>query len=204
MRDALKSYLALAGGVSELTRQRAVAAAKALVNQGEATAEQVGALAEDLLAQTKQNREAVIALVTYEVDRTLARVGLAQADEVEQLTQRVRTLEAQLRAAGLTPGTTAPTTAGTDASAQKAPARKAPAQKAPAQKAPAQKAPAQKAPAQKAPGQKTAANLPGPGQAAAAPTKKTPKKTPKKAAPRKRPARAAGPAKNAGATTPDA
>ena len=196
MRDALKSYLALAGGVSELTRQRAVTAAKALVTQGEATAEQVGALAEDLLAQTKQNREAVSALVTYEVDRTLARVGLAQADEVEQLTQRVRTLEAQLRAAGLTPGTRAPTTAGTDASAQKAPARKAS----------AQKAPTREAPARKAPGQKTAANLPGPGQAAAALTTKTPKtpKTPKKPAPRKRPARAGGPAESAGATTPDA
>ena len=84
MRDALKSYLALATGVTDLTRQTALAAARALVSQGEATAEQVTGLAEDLLAQTRQNREAVVALVSHEVDRALARVGLASADEVEQ------------------------------------------------------------------------------------------------------------------------
>jgi polyhydroxyalkanoate synthesis regulator phasin len=133
MRDALKAYLALASGVTELTRQRAVAAAKALVSQGEATAEQVGGLAEDLLAQTKHNREAVRSLVTYEVDRTLGRVGLASAEEVAQLTERVRALEAQLGAAS------------------KAPASKAPAKKAPVKKAPAKKAPAKKAAVKKPP-----------------------------------------------------
>ena len=126
MRDAMKSYLALAGGVTELTRQRAVAAAKAVVSQGEATAEQMTALAEDLLAQTRQNREAVVSLVSFEVDRALARVGLAPADQVAQLTQRVRLLEAQLREVSATPG-----------AVRKAPARKAPARKAPAKKAPA-------------------------------------------------------------------
>ncbi|MBC7375688.1 MAG: hypothetical protein H7323_16990 [Frankiales bacterium] len=137
MRDALKSYLALASGVTDLTRQKAVAAAKALVSQGEATAEQVTGLAEDLLAQTRQNREAVVALVSFEVDRALGRVGLATADEVEQLTSRIRDLEKQLRTAA----SAAPTP-------QRAPAvKRAPAKKAPAKKAPAQKAPAQKAPA---------------------------------------------------------
>ncbi len=124
MRDALKVYLALASGVTELTRQRAVAAARALVSQGEATAEQVSGLAEDLLAQTKNNREAVRSLVTYEVDRTLGRVGLASAEEVAQLTERVRALEAQLRAADAAPLKSASPT--------KAPAKKAPAKKAPA------------------------------------------------------------------------
>jgi polyhydroxyalkanoate synthesis regulator phasin len=97
VRDALKSYLALAGGLTDVTRQRAVGAAKALVAQGEATAEQVGTLAEDLLAQSRSNREAVVALVKYEVDRTLGRFGLAAGDEVTELTKRVRSLEAQVR-----------------------------------------------------------------------------------------------------------
>ena len=97
MRDALKSYLALAAGVSDVTRQRALAAAKALVNQGEATAEQVSGLAEDLLEQTRQNREAVAALVSFEVDRALGRLGLATSEEVTGLTQRIRELEAQVR-----------------------------------------------------------------------------------------------------------
>lgn len=97
MRDALKGYLTLAGSLPEVTRQRAVAAAKALVTQGEATAEQVSALTEDLVEQTRANRDAVSALVKYEVDRTLGRVGLAGADEVAELSARVRVLEASVR-----------------------------------------------------------------------------------------------------------
>jgi polyhydroxyalkanoate synthesis regulator phasin len=71
--------------------------ARGLVQQGEATAEQVGSLVEDLLAQSRQNREAVAALVTYEVDRTLGRLGLASDDEVAGLLERVRALEAEVR-----------------------------------------------------------------------------------------------------------
>ncbi len=97
MRDALKTYLALAGSLTVVTRQRAASAARALVAQGEATAEQVGALAEDLVEQSRANREAVSALVKYEVDRTLGRVGLASADEVAELSARVRALEATVR-----------------------------------------------------------------------------------------------------------
>ncbi|MDP3712791.1 MAG: phasin family protein [Mycobacteriales bacterium] len=125
MRDALKSYLALANGVTELTKQRAVTAAKQLVAQGEATASQVQELAEDLLQQSKQNREAVTALVRFEVDKALGRVGLATQDEVEALKAKVKALEAQL-------------------SGPKAPAAKAAAPKAPAKKAAAKKAPAKK------------------------------------------------------------
>ena len=114
MRDALKSYLALAGGLTDVTRQRAVGAAKALVAQGEATAEQVSSLTDDLLQQSKSNREAGVALVKYEVDRALGRVGLASNDEVSELTKRVRSLEAQVRELG---GTVAPASGGTGSSA---------------------------------------------------------------------------------------
>jgi polyhydroxyalkanoate synthesis regulator phasin len=124
VNDALKGYLALASGLSEVTKARATTAAKALVAQGEAAANQVTSLADDLLAQSKSNREAVTALVKFEVDKALGRVGLASADEVAELTARIRTLEAQLR----------------DAKAANAPA-KAAANKAPAKKAPAKKAP---------------------------------------------------------------
>jgi len=159
VRDALKSYLALAGGVTEVTRQRAVEAARALVASGEAAAEQVTGLAEDLLSQTRQNREAVAALVGFEVDRTLGRVGLASADEVTALTERVRALERRLAeqsgGAGAGPAK-APATA--PVKAAKAPA-KAPAPapgtaaRAPVQApAKAAKAPAKKAPAKKAGG----------------------------------------------------
>lgn len=131
MRDALKSYLALAGSVTDLTRQRALDAAKALVASGEAAAEQVTSLAEDLLAQTRQNREAVVAMVNLEVDRALGRVGLASADEVSALTERIRALESRLAEAGGAPAGQSPAKAATP----KAPAKKAPAKKAPANKA---------------------------------------------------------------------
>ena len=98
MRDGVKAYLSLATGLTEVPRQRALAAAKAFVAQGEATAEQVSSLTEDLVAQTRANGEAVTALVKYEVDRTLGRVGLASNEEVGSLTARVQALEAELRA----------------------------------------------------------------------------------------------------------
>ena len=174
MRDALKSYLALAGGVTDLTRQRAVAAAKALVSQGEATAEQVTGLAEDLLAQTRQNREAVVALVAFEVDRTLGRVGLATADEVGQLTARIRELEQEVR-------TLTPSAASTRAATAPAPARTAAATRA--AKAPRAAAPARTAKAPRAAAPTRAAKAPRATKAPvkAAPAKRSP--TAKKAGP---------------------
>jgi polyhydroxyalkanoate synthesis regulator phasin len=160
VRDALKSYLSLAGGLTEVTRQRAVTAAKALVAQGEATAEQVSTLAEDLVAQTRTNREAVTALVKYEVDRTLGRLGLAANDEVTELTKRVRSLEAQIRdltsAAGgassakpaartsAKPAAKAPAKKSAASAAKKAPAKKSAAKKSAAKKSAAKKAPAKR------------------------------------------------------------
>lgn len=125
MKDALKGYLALANGLTEVTRQRATAAARALVAQGEATAGQVTSLADDLVTQSKNNREAVTALVKYEVDRTLGRVGLATADEVSELTARIRALEATVRELGASV-----------AGVPGVPAKKAPAKKVPAKAAP--------------------------------------------------------------------
>ena len=138
MKDAIKGYLALATGLTDVTKQRATSAAKALVAQGEATAGQVQSLADDLVAQSKSNREAVVALVRYEVDKALGRVGFVSKDEVDALQARIKSLEAQLRS-----GT--PAKAPAKAAAKKAPAKKAPAKKAPAKKAAAKRAPAKKA-----------------------------------------------------------
>ena len=136
MNDALKGYLALATGLTEVTRQRATTAAKALVAQGEAA--DVA-----LLARAGEGRR----------DRLpLGRVGLATTEEVSELTARIRQLETELREARKSPAAK---------TAAKAPAKKAPAAaKAPA-KAPAKKAPAKKvaakAPAKKTPAKKAAA-----------------------------------------------
>ena len=55
VRDALSNYLTLASGLTEVTRQRARAAAKALVAQGGATVEQVSSLAEEMLHTSRAN-----------------------------------------------------------------------------------------------------------------------------------------------------
>lgn len=98
MRDALKNYLTLATGVTAVTGQRALDAARQLVNQGEATAGQMQSLASDLVATSRGNREALISLIRYEIDRALGRVGLATADEVAALRVQVHSLEVTLRA----------------------------------------------------------------------------------------------------------
>lgn len=97
VRDAVRSYLALANGVTELTAARARAAAKALAGQGEVTAGQVSALAEDLIATSRRNRESLAVLVRHEVETAVKRLGLAPSADVEDLTRRVRELERSVR-----------------------------------------------------------------------------------------------------------
>lgn len=152
MNEAVKGYFALASSLTEVTRQRAVSAAKALVAQGGIAAGQVTALADDLVAQSRSNREAVTALVRFEVDKALGRVGLASADEVTELNARVRTLEAELRRVSAGSVEAAKTgAANLSAQAAGSPAR-TPAKQAPVKQAPAKKAAAKKAAAKKAPG----------------------------------------------------
>src|SRR3954465_6942682 len=99
VRDALRGYLALASGVTEVTAARARAAARVLVEQGESTAGQVTALAEDLMATSRRNREGLVLIVRHEVEATLRRLGLGAAGDVDALNQRVRRLEQALREA---------------------------------------------------------------------------------------------------------
>lgn len=99
MQDAWRAYLEMALGLTEVPRKRAQKVASELVNRGGATATQLQGLVEDLLTTGVQNREALTNIVRFEVDRALGMVGLATADEVKDLTTRVRDLEKQLRVA---------------------------------------------------------------------------------------------------------
>jgi polyhydroxyalkanoate synthesis regulator phasin len=103
VRDAIRGYLALANGLTEVTAGRARAAAKALAEQGEATAGQVSALAEDLISTSRRNRESLLLLVRHEVEQAVKRLGLAPSGDIEELTRRVREVERtvrELKAAG--------------------------------------------------------------------------------------------------------
>lgn len=163
VRDAVKGYLGMASGLTELTRQRALDLAKQLVAQGEATAGQTRALAEELLSTGRSNRAAVVQLVRYEVDRAVGRLGLAGRDEVDALSARVRALEARLRElaeeradAAVVAALPTVTPAKQPAPAKKAPATAAAVKKAPAKKSAVKTAPAKKSAVKKTPAKKTA------------------------------------------------
>ena len=137
VKDALRGYLALASGVTEVTAARARAAARVLVEQGESTAGQVTALAEDLMETSRRNREGLVLIVRHEVEATLRRLGLGAAGDVDALNQRVRRLEQALREADRSH-------VGASETAKPAPAKKTASEKSAAKRSTAKKATAKK------------------------------------------------------------
>ena len=144
MTDAWQAYIDLALGFTETSRKRATKVVRQMVGKGNATADQLQSMAEDLVNTGLHNREAVVRLVRFELDRALGRVGLATAEEVGDLTVRVRELEEKLRAAESALADQAPTPAApvTEPVAPVPPAVSTPAAPAVAKKAVAKKAPA--------------------------------------------------------------
>jgi len=96
MQDAWRAYLELALGLTEASRRKAEQVARDLLKRTGATAGQLQSLVEELLSTSRANREELAKLVRYEVDRALGVVGLATAEEVAQLTTRIRRLERRL------------------------------------------------------------------------------------------------------------
>jgi polyhydroxyalkanoate synthesis regulator phasin len=167
--DALRGYVQLANGLTEVTKQRAQQAAKALLQQTGADAltsgvtTKVSDLAEEIVATSKSNRQLLQAIVANEVEGAVARLGFVRSEEVAALARRVDGLERELSdandalaAAGVASAPAAPVKA---AQAKAAPAKKA-AAKVPAKKAVAKKAVAEKTAAEKAVAKKTAKKAP--------------------------------------------
>lgn len=201
MQDALKTYLAMATGLSDVSRKKAKAAAKKLAKRGGATVEQIQALTEDLVSTSTTNRDALQKIVRLEVDRALGLVGLATAEEVDTLTTRVRDLERQLAEANSKIAESK--IAAAEAPPAPAPAKRAPAKKAPAapvKKTAAKTAPAKAAPTKTAPA-KTAAKTTA---AKATPAKATPAKTAPAKTAKTAPAKAAPAKKSAAPASPPA
>lgn len=99
VQDAWRAYMELALGVTEASRRKAERVAKKLVGKGGAKAAQLQAFAEDLVSTSRANREGLVKLVRYEVDRALGAVGLATAEDMVDLRSRVRDLEREMRQA---------------------------------------------------------------------------------------------------------
>jgi polyhydroxyalkanoate synthesis regulator phasin len=142
MQDAWRAYLELAYGLTEASRKKAREVARDLLGRGEATAGQVQAFVDDLVSTSRSNREGLVRLVRYEVDRALGAVGLATVDQVAELTARMQDLERRLTAeTGPAAAGTGATAAAATATAAKPPvAKKAVVKKAVAKKAVAKKA----------------------------------------------------------------
>ena len=105
VREALTGYWTLVSGLTEVTVERARAAARAMLAQGEATREQVTGLAQEITEASRVNREALLKLVRYETERAAGRLGFASTDELTTLQGRVGELErsiAELREAAET------------------------------------------------------------------------------------------------------
>ncbi|MEO7744903.1 MAG: hypothetical protein ABIV05_01600, partial [Actinomycetota bacterium] len=137
MIEVLKAYLQVASGVGDLTRQRALEAARQALAATPAAAvlpvasagvdglaAQASALADELLAAGRQNREMLGQLVRAEVDTVVARLGLdGRSDlEAELATSRARVRELERNLAAKQTG--AARTTATKASARKTTAKK--------------------------------------------------------------------------------
>jgi hypothetical protein len=119
--DAVRGYVQLASGLTDVTRQRAQQVARQLLEQGggvvdaamstskatskatskvpETIARQVQALTEELMATGRANRDLLVGLVRTEVERAVARLGLVDAEDLASMTRLVQRLQNQLDAA---------------------------------------------------------------------------------------------------------
>ena len=97
-QEAWRSYLELALGLTEASKKKAQDVAMRLAGRGGATAQQLQTLADHLFSTSLANRETLTKLVRFEVDRAISAVGLASADEVAKLRERIADLERQLHA----------------------------------------------------------------------------------------------------------
>jgi len=145
--DGLRGYIQLANGLTDVTRERARSAAKALLAQGEVSVgavvpapvrSQVGALTDDLLATSRANRDLLVNLVRAEVERSVARLGLVSAQELSASTRRSRALERRVEELEQELRAAARSTAGAS-TAKKSTARKSTAKKTTAKNTAAKK-----------------------------------------------------------------
>src|SRR4051812_3933509 len=182
VRDALRGYLGLAGGMTEVTAARALAAARSLVEQGEATAGQVSALAEDLVATTRRNHESLMLVVRHEVEQAARRFGVGAAGDVDALVQRVRRLERsvrELQAGRGSPSASDAAVASNSSSGTTSAAKKTAKKQSTAKKSSAKKTAAKQNTAKKSSAKKTAAKQ---NTAKKSSAKKSANKTAKKSA----------------------
>jgi len=172
--DGLRGYIQLANGLTDVTRERARQAAKAMVAQGEGVGavvpapvrSQVGSLTDDLLATGRANRDLLVNLVRAEVERSVARLGLVSAQELSAATRRSRALERRVEELEQELRTAKKSTA-KKSTAKKSTAKKPTAKKSTAKKSTAKKSTARTSTAKKAAAETSAAETSAAGTSTA-------------------------------------
>jgi hypothetical protein len=148
--EGLRGYLQLASGLTDVTRDRARTTARTILAQAEAMGvvvpesmrAQVSAMADDIVATSKANRALMVGLVRAEVERTVARLGVAHSADLEAATVRTQALEDRvqgLERAVRSGGGAATKTATRKSAAKKSTARKSAAKKSTARRSAAKK-----------------------------------------------------------------
>ena len=90
--DALNRYIEAAAGITQLTRTRAQQIVKQLMQQTEIVSGPATELVDDLVDRSRQNREAIAAIVRTETNRAIKAMGLATRSEVDRLQRQVTEL----------------------------------------------------------------------------------------------------------------
>ena len=106
--STVRNYLEMATGLTEATASKAMEVAGSLIAKGVSmgtkqpvdVASSVAQAADDLMAQSKTNRDLLIGLIRTEVDKAIGRVGFVREDELAALRARVEKVEAHLAADG--------------------------------------------------------------------------------------------------------
>jgi hypothetical protein len=99
--STVRNYLEMATGLTEATAAKAMEVAGSLIAQGMSLgtkqpadmASSVAQAADDLMAQSKTNRDLLIGLIRTEVDKAIGRVGFVREDELAALRARVEKME---------------------------------------------------------------------------------------------------------------
>jgi polyhydroxyalkanoate synthesis regulator phasin len=99
--STVRNYLEMATGLTEATAAKAMEVVGSLIAQGMSLgtrqpadmASSVAQAADDLMAQSKTNRDLLIGLIRTEVDKAIGRVGFVREDELAALRARVEKVE---------------------------------------------------------------------------------------------------------------
>lgn len=129
--DLFRRYLDAGIAFTELTRERAQAIVREWVKAGEVPMQRADDFIEDLVERSRQNTEAIVALVQSQVQDQLSALGLATKADIARLEAKIATSS---RAGG------AAASAPRKAAAKKSAAKKSPAKASAAKKSAAKKA----------------------------------------------------------------